>query len=82
MRYIHVAGHFDEADDLKVDTHGDDVIDPVWKLLAEAYQRTGAVPTLLERDFNLPPIAGLLAEVGQIRSLQQAVCAPCAEAVG
>ncbi len=66
-RYIHVAGHYDEADDLKVDTHGADVIDPVWALLEEAYQRVGALPTLLERDFNLPPLATLLEEVEQVR---------------
>lgn len=69
-RYIHVAGHYDEADDLKVDTHGADVIDPVWALLEEAYQRVGALPTLLERDFNLPPLATLLEEVEQVRNRQ------------
>ena len=69
-RYIHVAGHFDEAEDLKVDTHGADVIDPVWNLLAEAYRRLGPLPTLLERDFNLPPLAELLQEVEQVRELQ------------
>jgi len=71
-RYIHVAGHFDEAEDLKVDTHGADVIDPVWELLAEAYRLCGPIPTLLERDFNLPPLAELLGEVEQIRELQRA----------
>lgn len=70
-RYIHVAGHYDEADDLKVDTHGADVIDPVWRLLAQAYQRLGPLPTLLERDFNLPPLAELLREISQVRELQQ-----------
>lgn len=71
-RYIHVAGHYDEAEDLKIDTHGADVIDPVWGLLAEAYQLCGALPTLLERDFNLPPLVELLEEVEQIRNLQAA----------
>ena len=71
-RYIHVAGHYDEAEDLKIDTHGADVIDPVWGLLAEAYRLCGALPTLLERDFNLPPLAELLEEVEQIRSMQAA----------
>ncbi|MEH6590470.1 MAG: DUF692 domain-containing protein [Halioglobus sp.] len=80
-RYIHVAGHFDEAEDLKVDTHGADVISPVWSLLAAAYQRVGSVPTLLERDFNLPPLVDLLTEVEQIRSLLRDVTVP-AEAVG
>ncbi|MFK7974832.1 MAG: DUF692 domain-containing protein [Halioglobus sp.] len=70
VRYIHIAGHYDEAEDLKVDTHGADVIDPVWQLLAEAYALVGPVPTLLERDFNFPPMAELLDEVEQIRSLQ------------
>ncbi|MCL4108963.1 UNVERIFIED_CONTAM: hypothetical protein GTU68_008158 [Idotea baltica] len=70
-RYVHIAGHFDEADDLKVDTHGADVIDPVWQLLASAYERTGPLPTLLERDFNLPPLAELLLEIDKIRELQQ-----------
>tara|TARA_R110001592_G_scaffold337300_1_gene623601 strand:+ start:220281 stop:221135 length:855 start_codon:yes stop_codon:yes gene_type:complete len=70
VRYIHVAGHYDEATDLKVDTHGADVIDPVWAILAEAYQRLGPMPTLLERDFNIPPIAELLKEVEQVRQLQ------------
>ena len=81
-RYIHVAGHYDEADDLKVDTHGADVIDPVWTLLAQAYQRLGPLPTLLERDFNLPPLAELLREISQVRELQQGCDVTLVEAVG
>ncbi|WP_372860620.1 DUF692 domain-containing protein [Spongiibacter sp.] len=70
-KYMHIAGHFDEAADLKVDTHGAAVIDPVWQLLDEAYALCGPLPTLLERDFNFPPMAELLAELGQIRLAQQ-----------
>ncbi len=68
--YIHVAGHYVEAEDLRVDTHGSDVIDPVWELLAAAYQRTGPLPTLLERDFNIPPLDDLLVEINTIRGYQ------------
>lgn len=68
--YVHVAGHFDEAEDLRVDTHGADVIDPVWDLLDAAYARFGTMPTLLERDFNIPPVVELMKEVNTIRSLQ------------
>ena len=82
VRYIHIAGHYDEAEDLKVDTHGTGVIDPVWSLLREAYDRLGPVPTLLERDFNFPPLPDLLGEVGRISILQRAVRAEPAEAVG
>ncbi|MEQ1438112.1 DUF692 domain-containing protein [Fontimonas sp. SYSU GA230001] len=70
VRYVHVAGHYVEAEDLRVDTHGADVIDPVWALLDRAYARCGVVPTLLERDFNVPPLADLLRELEQIRSIQ------------
>jgi uncharacterized protein (UPF0276 family) len=70
VAYVHVAGHFDEADDLKVDTHGAPVKDAVWSLLEAAYARFGVRPTLLERDFNFPPFAGLLDEVAMIRACQ------------
>ncbi len=69
--YIHVAGHYVEADGLLIDTHGAAVIDPVWALLAAAYERIGRpVPTCLERDFNIPDLAALSAEVGHIARLQ------------
>lgn len=66
----HVAGHYAVAPELLVDTHGAPIIDPVWALLEAAYDRYGIFPTLLERDFNLPPLADLLDEVGRIRDLQ------------
>ena len=69
--YIHVAGHRSEAEDLRVDTHGAAVIDPVWRLLDDAYALYGALPTLLERDFNIPPLPALLDEVGAVRAAQQ-----------
>ncbi len=71
ITYIHVAGHFNEAEDLIVDTHGSDVIDPVWKILDKTYESFGVIPTLLERDFNIPPIDALMKEVHIIRNLQE-----------
>jgi uncharacterized protein (UPF0276 family) len=68
--YFHVAGHYNAADDLIVDTHGADVIDPVWQLLDKAYAHFGVVPTLLERDFNIPPLPELLGEIDRINDLQ------------
>jgi len=70
VRYLHVAGHYQEAPDLVVDSHGAGVIDPVWRLLAHAYAHVGNVPTLLERDFNVPPLSELLTEVEHIRVVQ------------
>ena len=48
-------------------------IDPVWSLLETAYQHVGKVPTCLERDFNIPDLAALAAEVGGIARLQSAI---------
>jgi uncharacterized protein (UPF0276 family) len=77
--YMHMAGHYREADDLVVDTHGAAVVDPVWSLLDTAYTRCGVHPTLLERDFNIPPLAELVAEVEQIARLQAAHQVPASE---
>jgi uncharacterized protein (UPF0276 family) len=68
--YLHVAGHYVEAPDLRVDTHGADVCEAVWSLLAAAYAHCGPAPTLLERDFNFPPRAELLGEIDRVRTLQ------------
>jgi uncharacterized protein (UPF0276 family) len=80
IAYIHIAGHYEEAPDLRVDTHGADVIPEVWALLDRAYARCGVIPTLLERDFNIPPLPELLAEMGRIRHHQDACRAPQAGA--
>ena len=69
---MHVAGHYDEAPDLKVDTHGAPVKEHVWDLYAVACERFGVQPTVLERDFNYPPLAELLAETARIAMAQQA----------
>ncbi len=72
IAYAHIAGHYVEDDDFLIDTHGADVIDPVWKLLAKAYELYGVFPTLLERDFNIPSLEILSKEVDTILSIQDA----------
>jgi uncharacterized protein (UPF0276 family) len=71
VSYVHIAGHYEEAPDLRVDTHGAAVVDPVWDLLETAYEHFGVMPTLLERDFNIPPLPELLDEVDMIRARQR-----------
>ena len=68
--YAHIAGHLQVKPDLLVDTHGEDIIDPVWALLDEAYRLFGNFPTLLERDTNIPPLAELLPEIIKIAEYQ------------
>lgn len=71
VAYMHVAGHHAEDGGLLVDTHGADVIDPVWALLDATCSRLGrSVPICLERDFDFPPLAALAAEVEHIAAIQ------------
>jgi len=72
IAYAHIAGHYVEAEDFLVDTHGAEVVDPVWKLLGKAYELYGVFPTLLERDFNIPAMDELVKEVNTISAIQKA----------
>jgi len=68
--YSHMAGHYRQTPNLLVDTHGENVIDPVWDLLEDAYRLFGAFPTLLERDNNIPPLETLMHEINKIADYQ------------
>ena len=70
IQYFHLAGHFVEDEDLRIDTHGTPVDAQAWALLEEAYSVFGPVPTLLERDFNFPSMDELLDEVCRIKQMQ------------
>lgn len=70
IAYIHIAGHYQQSEDVIIDTHGAEVIDAVWQLLDYTYQTKGVYPTLLERDFNLPPLNELRNEVAMIEHHQ------------
>ncbi len=76
--YLHVAGHYVEEDGWIVDTHGADVIDPVWSLLEATYTRLGAqanrIGTCLERDFNLPDLKVLQKELHTITTIRNRTC--------
>lgn len=80
IAYLHMAGHFDAEPGLKIDSHGAAIIDPVWALLQHTYACHGVRPTLLERDFNMPPLDELQTELQQIRRYQQAATLPAVHA--
>lgn len=71
IRQIHLAGH-SNCGEYIIDTHDAPVIDPVWSLYAAAIERFGMVPTMIERDDRIPPLADLLAELEQARRIARA----------
>jgi uncharacterized protein len=68
VRQFHLAGHSDEGGHL-IDTHDHPIIEPVWNLYAEALALFGAVPTMIERDDNIPELTELVAELQIAREL-------------
>jgi uncharacterized protein (UPF0276 family) len=73
VREFHLAGHSRVAIDsheLLIDTHDAPVCAGVWELYGAALARFGAVPTLIEWDSNLPPLATLVAEAARADALQ------------
>jgi uncharacterized protein (UPF0276 family) len=66
---IHLAGHkvrrFDDGSVIRIDDHGSRVCSEVWALYREAVARFGRVPTLIEWDAKVPPLAVLLDEAGE-----------------
>lgn len=77
---IHLAGFADDADTLGapllIDTHGSAIDQAVWELYAYAMARTGPVPTLIERDRDVPPLNVLLAEAEHADALLATAAEP------
>ena len=69
---LHLAGHTDHGDHL-LDTHDRPVADAVWALYADAVARFGAVPAMIERDDDVPPLPELVAELDRARAIADAV---------
>lgn len=66
VAYIHMAGHEQVSDTLIIDTHGQPMIDPVYELFDYAVELIKPVPVLLERDFNIPELLELQAEINRL----------------
>jgi len=74
VKYIHMAGHYKVNDHLIIDTHGEDIIDPVYNLLAWAIEKIGKdIPVLLERDFNIPDLENLQYEIDILKLLKNEI---------
>ncbi len=75
VRQIHLAGHEDHGDYI-IDTHDHPIVDPVWELYAYTLGRIGMVPTMIERDDNIPPLAEMVAELDHARRIARSIRPP------
>ncbi|MFI8481545.1 DUF692 family multinuclear iron-containing protein [Pseudomonas sp. NPDC078700] len=70
---IHLAGFAEDQDSLGarllIDAHGSPIDNAVWSLYSDVLKRTGPLPTLIERDNDIPALAVLLSEARQAEAL-------------
>lgn len=70
VKQIHLAGHENNGDHI-VDTHNEPVPAAVLDLYADAVRTLGPVPTMIERDDNIPPFAELVEELRGVRRIAE-----------
>jgi uncharacterized protein len=75
VQEIHLAGH-DEARDgdgenLLIDAHASPVAADVWELYEQVIAQTGPLPTLIERDSNVPSLQELVGEAQNANRLMR-----------
>jgi uncharacterized protein (UPF0276 family) len=75
---VHLAGHSDEGTHL-LDTHDHPVCESVWDLYRAVVARFGPIPTLIERDDDIPPLEELVAESHRAVQIEREVCAGLAD---
>ena len=66
IREMHLAGfsvNRYEDGEILIDTHGAPVAEPVWTLYRQALRQFGPLPTLIEWDTDIPPLAVLQDEM-------------------
>ena len=68
VQQIHLAGHENHGSYI-IDTHDHPVCDKVWDLYAYTIQKIGMVPTMIERDDNIPALSELLKELDNARGI-------------
>jgi len=73
VKQIHLAGYSDEKDYL-FDMHNQTIHEPVWQLYQATLEQCGPVPTLIERDDNIPPFAELAAEARKAQQFIDSIC--------
>lgn len=75
VKQIHLAGHEDHGDYI-IDTHDHPIVDAVFDLYRYTLEQIGWVPTMVERDDNIPALAELLAELDQVKAIASQVLRP------
>jgi len=69
---IHLAGHSNMGSHI-IDTHDQDIVDPVWELYEATLQHTGLVSTMIERDDNIPELSHLINELDYARKISKKI---------
>lgn len=69
IAYVHIAGHYRKRKDFILDTHGSEIVTPVWRILDALAAMTPVRGIMIERDANIPPLEEILDEVRHIQKI-------------
>lgn len=69
IAYVHIAGHRQKRKNFILDTHGAEIVNPVWKILDRLAEMTKLPAVMIERDANIPPLEEILDEVRHIQKI-------------
>ncbi len=79
---IHLGGHDEDEDEtgapLLIDSHGAEVVDPVWALYTHTIAVGGEKPTLIEWDTDVPEWPVLAAEAARAAQVLEPLAEPVA----
>lgn len=69
IAYVHIAGHLRKRKNFILDTHGDEIVNPVWEILDKLAKMTPLSGVMIERDANIPPLEEILDEIRHIEKI-------------
>ncbi len=68
VKQIHLAGHT-QKETVIIDTHDSSIIKGVMDLYQKTIALFGLIPTMIERDENIPPLRVLLQELEEVKKV-------------
>jgi len=69
IAYVHVAGHRRKRNTFVLDTHGAEIITPVWQLLDKLAKMTPLPSVMIERDNEIPPLEEIIDELNHVHQI-------------
>ena len=68
IKQIHLAGYTDYGTHI-IDTHAENITEPVFTLFEKMLPHLGTVPVNIERDDKIPPFKEMICEINKVEKI-------------